>query len=59
MRQILRGFNYLQELYRNQIIIHRDLRLENIFVSKKENGEVVMKIGDFGYAKAIKREGTA
>jgi len=44
--QILKGLNFL----RNQCVVHRDIKGENILLDKKltETLDVVVKIGDFG-----------
>lgn len=49
--QIAKGVQHLHDLN----IAHRDLKAENIFVVKAPNrpvNDVIMKIGDFGYAKS-------
>ena len=35
------------------VIIHRDLKLQNIFIDKNEEGLDIVKIGDFGFARKI------
>ena len=40
-------------------IIHRDLKLENIFLRRVGKGRYVCKIGDFGLARPIDGEETA
>lgn len=47
--QILRGVDVI---HRNKIV-HRDLKLENIFVRKTEKQGLVCKIGDFGLARFV------
>ena len=47
--QILRGVDVI---HRNKIV-HRDLKLENIFVRKQEKQGLVCKIGDFGLARFL------
>ena len=47
--QIIRGV----EAIHRQKIIHRDLKLENIFIRKAEKGSLVCKIGDFGLARFL------
>ncbi len=46
-RQILAGMNYLTE----HDIIHRDLALRNVLVSKDVEGKYIVKVGDFGMSK--------
>ena len=48
-RQIING---LEAIHANNII-HRDIKCDNIFLSKKKGGSFVCKIGDFGFAKVI------
>jgi len=48
-KQILRGVNYLHEI----MIIHRDLKLENILYDSEHN---VVKIGDFGLSRLFDYE---
>ena len=31
-------------------VVHRDIKLDNLLVHQKENGEIVVKYGDFGFA---------
>mmetsp|Transcript_29995 Transcript_29995/g.45862 ORF Transcript_29995/g.45862 Transcript_29995/m.45862 type:complete len:101 (-) Transcript_29995:853-1155(-) len=33
-----------------QNIVHRDIKPENILISPKDNGEMILKITDFGFA---------
>lgn len=51
MRQILKGLNTLHSA--NPPIVHRDLKLNNILISYDCNGEIVIKISDFGFAKEV------
>lgn len=66
--QILEGLDYLhhaevrvklkegnEETFHG--IVHRDLKPENIFVSVDKNGEVEIKIADFGMSKAFEAAG--
>ena len=48
-KQIING---LKAIHANNII-HRDIKCDNIFLSKKKGGSFVCKIGDFGFAKVI------
>ena len=34
-------------------IIHRDLKPDNVLISKKENGEIKVKLIDFGFSKVL------
>lgn len=54
-RQILEGVEFIH----NKGIIHRDLKLENIFLKKLGKGRYICKIGDFGLARPIDNEETA
>lgn len=48
--QILRGVEFI---HKNNII-HRDLKMENIFLKKNQkHGNYVCKIGDFGLARDL------
>ena len=47
--QLLRG---VEVIHRNKIV-HRDLKLENIFVKKTEKHGLLCKIGDFGLARFV------
>jgi polo-like kinase 1 len=49
MRQILEGVKYMHE----QRVIHRDLKLENFFISD----QMTVKIGDFGLAAQMSPRG--
>ncbi len=49
LRQIVNGCRYL---HRNNVI-HRDLKLANLFL----NEEMIIKIGDFGLASVLSKEG--
>jgi serine/threonine protein kinase len=50
--QTLRGV----ELIHRKKIVHRDLKLENIFVRKSEKNSWTCKIGDFGLARFLEME---
>lgn len=52
MIQICEGLKHLHSLN----ILHRDLKIENIFVQEKEEGNYQMKIGDFGYSKVFDKQ---
>jgi serine/threonine protein kinase len=45
--------NGLDSLY-DKKIIHRDLKLNNVFVSYKDEDKLVVKIGDFSFARLVK-----
>lgn len=53
--QILRGLEHAH----SKGVIHRDLKPQNVFVSRDEKGEEVLKIVDFGIAKLVSGEGAA
>ncbi len=52
MIEVCKGLEYLHDLN----ILHRDLKIENIFVKIKEDGKPQLKIGDFGYAKQFDKD---
>ena len=37
-------------------VVHRDLKLDNIFL-KKENGKLIVLVGDFGQARMLDPSG--
>ncbi len=47
--QLCKGVEYIHQ----QQIVHRDLKPSNIFITKKLEGEYILKIGDFGLAKNV------
>ena len=47
MRQVGEALSYL---YQNNVI-HRDLKLQNILLSEKNDDKAIIKIADFGLAK--------
>ena len=51
MKQILQGLDVLHSS--NPVIVHRDLKLNNILLSYNSCGEIVIKISDFGFAKEV------
>ncbi len=51
IRQILMGLNTLH--LSNPPIIHRDLKLNNILLSYDANGDITVKISDFGFSKEV------
>jgi len=53
MKQIIKCFEYIHTRSEEMIIIHRDIKLENIFISSGGEGQDVdlVKVGDFGFAK--------
>lgn len=51
--QVLQGLEYIH----HNNIIHRDIKLENIFIKKNtKNNNYLCKIGDFGLARPIDNE---
>lgn len=51
MKQILTGLNTLHSS--TPPIIHRDLKLNNILLNYNANGDIEIKISDFGFAKEV------
>ena len=41
------------EFIHAQLVVHRDLKPQNIFVSKTQRGDLLVRVGDFGLAKAF------
>src|SRR5262249_26213498 len=48
-RQILSGLGFAH----SQGVIHRDLKTENVFVTRGEDGEPIAKLFDFGLVKFL------
>ena len=46
IKQLCLALNYMHELK----IMHRDLKPENLLCEKNENGQVMVKLTDFGFA---------
>nr|WP_295000618.1 Hsp70 family protein [uncultured Methanobrevibacter sp.] len=51
IKQIVNGLNMLHSA--NPPIIHRDLKPNNVLLSFKDTGDIVIKISDFGFAKEV------
>lgn len=51
LTQVSKGLLYLHTA--NPRVIHRDIKLDNILLTKLEGGEVVAKIGDFGLSAIV------
>ena len=51
IKQILMGLNTLHSA--NPTIIHRDLKTSNILMNYSNEGEVIVKISDFGFAREV------
>jgi len=51
MKQILTGLNTLHSS--NPPIVHRDLKLNNVLLNYNSNGDIEIKISDFGVAKEL------
>ncbi len=49
LAQVASGLDKIHE----EGVIHRDLKLENLFVTKRDDGSALIKIVDFGVAKMI------
>ena len=45
--QILTGWKYVKGL--DKQLIHRDIKLQNILLHRKDNGQIIVKIADFGF----------
>lgn len=52
---VLEVLGGLEEAHANGII-HRDLKLENIFVARRKDGSIAVKLLDFGTVKAMSSE---
>eukprot|EP01087_Luapelamoeba_hula_P002682 TRINITY_DN1238_c0_g1_i3.p1 TRINITY_DN1238_c0_g1~~TRINITY_DN1238_c0_g1_i3.p1 ORF type:complete len:551 (-),score=64.62 TRINITY_DN1238_c0_g1_i3:148-1767(-) len=52
-QQAALGLNWLH--CKNPPVIHRDLKLQNMFYKKLTNDDYLVKIGDFGFATAIRQ----
>ena len=52
IKQLMLALNYMHGLN----IMHRDLKPENIMCEKTENGEVIIKLTDFGFATYYNRD---
>jgi serine/threonine protein kinase len=46
---ILLGLNYLHTNY----IVHRDLKPANILINQLSDGQIILKIADFGTSKDL------
>ena len=46
IKQLCLALNYMHQLN----IMHRDLKPENLLCEKNENGQVMIKLTDFGFA---------
>ena len=52
LQHILRGMSYLEENH----IVHRDLALRNVLVTRDAQGKYVAKISDFGLSRITEQE---
>lgn len=55
LQQIIKGLNYLHGLEGGAIVIHRDMKPDNILVFKKGE-KYVLKICDFGVSKLLESD---
>lgn len=51
-RDIVLGLSYLH----SQNIVHRDIKPENLLVKEEDNGNLVVKIGDFGVSTILESD---
>lgn len=52
LTQLISGIQYMHKAR----VMHRDLKLGNVFVTRGERGRVELKIGDFGLAALLDRD---
>ncbi|MRB67669.1 protein kinase, partial [Bacillus thuringiensis] len=48
LKQVLKGIRYMH----SRDVIHRDLKPDNIFLGRDDNGKFTVKIGDFGLSRS-------
>lgn len=48
-----RAHSYIHRDGRARPIVHRDLKPDNLFVTRRESGEAIIKVLDFGIAKLV------
>ena len=52
-KQIVSAVNFLA----SKNIVHRDLALRNVLATRAESGSIMVKVSDFGLARALDSEG--
>ena len=53
-KQLTSAVSALHTLVNDELVIHRDIKMENILFEIKSNSEPILKWGDFGCAVIIK-----
>lgn len=57
MRQFTNGYHYLHS-FRDRVLVHRDIKSDNLLVHKDSNGQMVFKLADFGFSRSVSDEAT-
>jgi serine/threonine protein kinase len=57
LNQIVSGVAAMSDpIFDDEIVIHRDLKVDNILIQISPNGDPIVKIADFGCAIKIKKD---